>query len=131
MIGEVVTVINRTSHPLDVKMNGRTRTLAPGPNQLTTEWIRFAKMQNPRRGTFKPGTIDGEYLVGVQGFDAPELCSMLAPDEEHLSDIEMFNRSGEAADGHVVTNVATGERPPRRLSDPVSANGGFGGVSKH
>lgn len=123
-VGELVTIVNRTAHPLFVKMNGRERAVPPGESQITSEWIKFAKLQNPRRGTFTPGTIEGDYLIGVKGKDD---CNMLSPDEEHLNEIENFDRSGEAARGNEVINTRTGERPPRRMvmEDAPSLDGGF------
>lgn len=117
MVGEVINVVNRTTHPLEVRMNGRTRVLTPGVNAITSEWVKFAKLQNPRKGTFAPATIDGDYLVGVEGHDD---CSMLSPEQENAHLVENFDRSSQAVD-----TLPTGVRAPTRMSDPISANGGF------
>lgn len=127
-VGEPVTIINRTSRSLDVKFNGRTRVLTPGPNVVTSEWVRYAKLQNPRMGTFLPGTLEGEYLVGVEGVDP---CDMIDPSDERRA-IEMFDRGGEASAGNKVTDLGTGERDPRRMNvgefaAPLPNNAEFNG----
>lgn len=111
-VGELVTLINRTNRDLSVRFDGRTRILKPGPNPITAEWVRFAKMQNPRMGSFAPGTLQGDYLVGVEGIDD---CSMLDMGEEaHKRTVEMFDRSGDTA--NTITDLGTGERPPSRMN---------------
>lgn len=113
-VGEVVTLINRTNRDLTVRFDGRTRILKPGPNPITAEWIRFAKMQNPRMGTFAPGTLQGDYLVGVEGIDD---VSMIDPNEEaQRRQVEMFDRGTEADRGNIVRDQGTGERPPKRMN---------------
>lgn len=105
--GEVVTLINRTSRPLNVKFDGKVRVLQPGPNAITAEWVRFAKLQNPRMGSFLAGTLEGDYLVGVEGVDD---CSMIDPTTEPAA-IEMYARPEGTVD-----NLSTGERDPRRMN---------------
>jgi hypothetical protein len=93
MIGESCIIINRTSKPLEVLQNGVVKVLNPGENHLTTDWIRFAKQQHPRMGTFDEGG-NGEYLVAVKGFDKPEDCQMIPPGDEHPNHgLELFDRS--------------------------------------
>ena len=104
MIGEILTLINRTSKPLDVTQNGRTIVLKPGRNPVTSDWVRFAKQQHPRMGTFDPSGLQGEYLVAVEGMDPEDHCTMIPPGEEHKS-IERFDRSqmdAEAQSAQVV-----------------------------
>jgi hypothetical protein len=111
MTGEMVTIVNRTSQPLDVIMNGRTLVLQPGENHVTADWIRFAKSQHPRLGTFDEGGLDGDYLVGVKGYDD---CSLIPPGQEHKA-VERFDRS--SFDDPVARSaevVHTGITPPRR-----------------
>lgn len=117
MVGEPCVIINRTSRPLEVIINGRTRILKPGPNPATTDLIRFAKQQHPRMGTFDPSGLDGDYLVGVEGFDPPERLTMIPPGQEHQGlGIEKFDRSHPDFDATAATAVAqpTGIQPPRR-----------------
>lgn len=111
-VGEVVTLINRTSRNLTVIFDGKSRVLKPGPNAITAEWVRYAKLQNPRMGSFIPGTLEGDYLVGVEGVD---ICDMIDESQEPRA-IERFDRRGEADRGNVVTNKGTGERDPRRMN---------------
>ena len=113
MIGEIVTLINRTSKSLDVVQNGRTIVLKPGRNPVTSDWVRFAKQQHPRMGTFDPSGLQGDYLVGVEGFDSPEACAMIEPGEEHKS-IERFDRTQMDPEAQSAEQVPTGIRPPQR-----------------
>lgn len=113
-VGEVVSLINRTNRNLKVTFDGRTRTLKPGPNMITAEWVRFAKMQNPRMGTFAPGTLQGDYLVGVEGVDDVSMLDMA--EEDSRRKIEMFDRGTEADRGNSVKDLGTGERPPQRMN---------------
>lgn len=111
-VGELVTLINRTNRDLSVRFDGRTRILKPGPNPITAEWVRFAKMQNPRMGSFVPGTLQGDYLVGVEGVDD---CSMFDMGEEgQRRTIELFDRGNDTA--NKITDLGTGERPPQRMN---------------
>lgn len=105
--GEVVNLVNRTARVLSVKFDGRIRLLTPGPNAITAEWVRYAKMQNPRMGSFLAGTLEGDYLVGVEGVDN---CDMIDPSTEPTA-IEMYQRPEGS-----VENRATGEREPRRMN---------------
>lgn len=113
--GEACTLINRTSGILSVTMNGRSINLKPGKNLGTTDWIRFAKQQHARMGTFDPSGLDGDYLIAVEGYDPPERCTMIAPGEEHLG-IEKFDRTHPEFDQTAATAVvqATGIQPPKR-----------------
>jgi hypothetical protein len=115
MIGEACTIINRTSKPLEVIQNGVVRVLHPGENQLTTDWIRFAKQQHPRMGTFDEGG-NGDYLVAVKGFDKPEECAMIPPGKEHPNNgLELFDRSTMSnPEARTATGEATGLAQPRR-----------------
>lgn len=122
MIGESCVLINRTSKPLTFVQNGVTRTLKPGKNPGTTDQIRFAKTQNPRMGTFDSSGQQGQYLVGVEGFDPPEDCTMLPPGQEHLhGGAEKFDRSHESFDAEArgAVIVPSGVAQPRgsRISE--------------
>lgn len=110
-VGEIVTLINRTARDLSVRFDGRVRILKPGPNVITAEWIRFAKQQNPRMGSFLPGTLQGDYLVGVEGVDDVDMID----ESEDGTPIEMFSREDETREGRL-TNLGTGERPARRMN---------------
>ena len=115
MVGESCVLINRTSKPLTFIQNGVTRTLKPGKNPGTTDQIRFAKTQNPRMGSFDATGQQGQYLVGVEGFDPPEDCTLLKPGEEHLSPHEKFDRSHESFEGDArnAVVVPSGVAQPR------------------
>lgn len=118
MVGEMCTLVNRTSSPLVVTQNGRQITLKPGDNPITTDWIRFAKQQHPRMGTFDPSGIDGDYLVGVKGVDD---CSMIEPGTEHKG-IDRFDRTQMDEDAASAELVRTGITPPkRRIPNEMSA----------
>lgn len=112
-VGEMVCLVNRVWFPLTVTKNGVQRILQPGPNYLTADWIRFAKLQNPHMGTFVPGTIDGDYLVGVEGVDN---CDMISPDDAGLGK-EKFDRSGDIAEGKIIEVQQTGIRGTTRMGD--------------
>jgi hypothetical protein len=113
MVGEILTVINRTSRPLDVVKDGRTIVLKPGKNMLTADWVRFAKQQHPRMGTFDPSGLQGDYLIAVEGYDPPETCAPIPPGEEHRA-IERFDRSQMDAEAQTAEVIQTGIRPPQR-----------------
>ncbi len=116
-VGEPCTLINRTNKVLEVTMNGRVIKLKPGKNLATTDWIRFAKQQHPRMGTFDPSGMDGDYLVAVEGYDKPENCTMIAPgDEHHGNGVERFDRQHPDFDPEAATAevVRTGIQPPKR-----------------
>lgn len=110
MQGEPIVLVNRTSRPLTVKQNGRSITLQPGRNHLTSDWVRFAKLQNPRMGTFDPSGLEGDYLVGVEGHDD---CTPIEPGREHLG-IERFDRSQMDEESRHVVAIGTGVSFPRR-----------------
>jgi hypothetical protein len=125
MTGEACTLINRTSKPLTFIQNGVTRVLKPGKNAGTTDQIRFAKTQNPRMGTFDASGQQGQYLVGVEGFDPPEECTMLKPGDEHLrGGHEKFDRSHESfpalEKGTEVVVVPSGVAQPRGRVSEIS-----------
>lgn len=104
MIGEACVLINRTSTPLEVVKDGVTKVLKPGKNNATTDWIRFAKMQHPRMGTFDASGLSGEYLVAVEGSD--DDGSMLPPGSERKNGaVEKFDRSDSSFEGDAATAV--------------------------
>lgn len=114
MTGEPCILVNRSSQPLEMKKNGVVKILKPGENLSTTDWIKFAKMQNPRMGTFDHSGLNGDYLVGVKGVDD---CSMIAPGEEHRNGgIEKFDRTLPGFDPAAASAqpVATGITPPMK-----------------
>lgn len=119
MVGEMLVLVNRTSKPLVVQQNGRQVTLKPGDNHITADWVRFAKQQHPRMGTFDPSGLEGEYLVGVK--DSEDDCSMIEPGAEHKS-VERFDRSQMDEDAAKAEIVPTGITPPiRRIPSEMSA----------
>ena len=116
-VGEACILINRTSQVLEITMNGRVIKLKPGRNPATTDWIRFAKQQHPRMGTFTPSGMEGDYLVAVEGYDPPENCTMIPPGQEHRGlGVERFDRQHPDFDPEAATAeiVRTGIQPPQR-----------------
>lgn len=96
MDGEIVNIVNRTTHKLSVTRNGVEKTLLPGDNHLPEGWVRFAKQQNPRMGTEDYGSLGAQYLVGVKvdersGLEQVDDISPIAPGDEHISE-ERINR---------------------------------------
>lgn len=114
MVGEACIIINRTSRVLEVIKDGVVRKLQPGENHLSTDWIRFAKQQNPRMGTFDESGLSGEYLVGVKGFDSAADCEMLPPGKEHVNAIEKFDRSKMSGEGAEAVSMPSGVPEARR-----------------
>lgn len=110
MVGEICIVVNRTSGPLVVQQNGRQIILKTGENSITSDWIRFAKQQHPRMGTFDPSGLHGEYLIGVKGYDD---CSMIEPGQEHKAK-ELFDRTQMDEEAQTAVEVRTGIQPPMR-----------------
>lgn len=123
MVGEACILINRTSKPLQFIQNGVTRVLKPGKNPGTTDQIRFAKTQNPRMGSFDSSGQQGQYLVGVEGMDPAEDCTLLKPGEEHFrGGAEKFDRSHESFDGasRDAVIVPSGVAQPRGRVSEIS-----------
>lgn len=83
--GPFVVVVNRTSRPLQVRVDGRTWTLKPGRNPGISHVVaEFAVKQHPRLGTFDKTMQGGESLVGVEGFTPKEHLTPIPAGREHL-----------------------------------------------
>jgi hypothetical protein len=111
MTGEPKVLVNRTSKPLTIQKSGVQIILKPGPNHVTADWIRFAKQQHPRMGSFDASGMEGDYLVGVEG--TTDDCSPIPEGEEHTA-IERFDRAKMDGDASEAVGIETGVRPPVR-----------------
>lgn len=91
-MGPFYTVINRTMHPLEVRVDGRTFRLEPGENpNIPSAVLPYALRQHPRHGTAGGRGEEPEYLVAIKGVTPPERSRMIAPGQEHLG-AEIFDR---------------------------------------
>ena len=94
--GPFYTVINRTSRPLTVTVDGVQFRMQPGVNpDVSAAVAQYAEKQHPRRGTFDDTLMFGESLLVVKELCTdPALMSMLPPGKEHkgeeLIDRELF-----------------------------------------
>lgn len=66
MVGNIVCVVNRTPFELTYVKNGRQYSLQPGENWVNSDHVRFAKGQNPVRGSKDPQNLSFESLVGLK-----------------------------------------------------------------
>jgi hypothetical protein len=90
--GPYVTVVNRTTRGLTVKVDGRTWILKPGINANIPHVVAtYAIKQHPRLGTFDKTMGRGQSLVGVLGHSDPRDLAPIKPGEEHLGN-EYINR---------------------------------------
>ena len=88
--GDVVEVINRTSKSLTYQVDGRRFRLAPGPNHILWEHVRYAKNQNPLMGSIDPFDIRSVgFLIGVAGTKDP-VSPIEQSDDEELLDRSMY-----------------------------------------
>ena len=79
---DLVTVVNRAPIPITVTFDGQEITLQPGENPLPKIAVRYAKNQNPIKGTAdlnNPHISGAQYLLGVKG--TKDCCDMLTPSE--------------------------------------------------
>ncbi len=134
--GDFVTIINRTSKPLEYQMDGRIFELKPGPNERPFEHVRYAKSQNPLMGSADKYSIQIGSLVGhrwelggkTEGRDD------ISPVEQSTSK-ELLDREGddvvEIRTRHVVTRGSANRVPtaaeaadaiPSQLVSPVPQN---------
>jgi hypothetical protein len=89
-IQETVTLINRTSQPLNCTFDGATIPIAPGKNYgFPAIAVSYAKGQNPLRGSRHPYSPNlFQSLVGVEGTKDP-----VDPLEQSTTEVELFDRS--------------------------------------
>ena len=82
-----VTLVNRSSKPLNGTWDGRQHTIEPGQHQFPeTQALKF-KEQNPIMGSEDPYSLQKEYLIGIV-----EHNDDISPVEQTNS-IERWNRS--------------------------------------
>ena len=95
-MSEFVTLINRTSKPLEVLWDGRVRPIPVGKSQHDIIVAQKAKEQNVLMGSQDPRTGDIVYLVAIEEWNEDT-----SPVEKNLHPIERWNRKflpgGEAA----------------------------------
>lgn len=112
--GEPVTVVNRTSKPLQFKFDGVTNTLKPGENPGIYESLAgFAKSKFPIMGTEDPyNPIDFDCLIGVKEWG--DICDPI----EQSDAVERLDRSKlpepilkDGARGKVVSGPRNQYRP--------------------
>ncbi len=70
MVGDIITVWNRSTRPLTFIKDGRSRTLPPGKSQITSDLFHYAREQNPIRGTEDTNNGSFESLVSYVHPDA-------------------------------------------------------------
>jgi len=117
-----VTVINRTSKPLEVIWDGRVRNIPLGKS--THEWVvaEKAKEQNVLMGSQDPRTGDIVYLVAIE-----ELGEDSSPIEQNPNPRERWNRS-YLPGGHEAVQVVQGRSglfSARDVASPQSTQGAF------
>lgn len=116
--GEIVTVVNRSSHPLTATFNGKHYVLQPGENKYPLVVAFAARRQNPRMGSehpMNPNRFDS--LVGIVEHGDP-----ITPLEQSDA-IERMDRSKLAANlqGTIEPSVIAG-------IDRYMVSGGSGSV---
>lgn len=71
MIGDIVYVINRTSHTLIATKDSRQYYIPPGRSPLRSDIVPYAKEQNPIPGTEDPFSLQVQSLIAVEGTADP------------------------------------------------------------
>jgi hypothetical protein len=92
-----VTLINRTTSPLQVRYDGEAITLQPGENPgFPKVAVQFAKNQNLLKGTLHPnGNMkSATCMVGVKG--SKDNCTPIDPEvlAEAAAKYELWDRDG-------------------------------------
>lgn len=127
--GKIVCLVNRTSKKLQATKNGIVTVLQPGDNYVNADLIRFAKNQNPMRGSQDPNNpLVMEYLVGVK--DTPDNCEPITDEDLSFLPSERINRSLLAKDRRNATEEPQRfprgrvgmDQPTAGLVDPGSFN---------
>lgn len=116
MLGDVITVVNRTSHPLAVVRNGQRRYFQPGENPgVGWEWLYYCKNQHPLMGSEASDTVGvAEYLlVELGGKDDDSPLS-----EEALQGIERLDRRGLEA-GEIIQGRSKRSERMERSAAPA------------
>jgi hypothetical protein len=131
---ESVTMVNRTSRPLNVRYDGEDMTLQPGENPgFPRVAVPFARNQNPLMGSKHPiNPRKFISLVGVKAAPGQKQVDDITPiDEETLEradhKLEVIDRSGEFHNSAMRGNV----KVLNRGFDPDEAGcgGDFAGTS--
>lgn len=63
MVGEIIQIFNRAPFPVSVMKDGRQKTIPAGYSYITSDWLRFAKQQNPVKGTEDPNSLQYDSLI--------------------------------------------------------------------
>lgn len=118
---EMVTVINRTSKPLEVLWDGKVRPIPVGKSSHSAVVAQKAKEQNVLMGSQDPRTGDIVYLVAVEEWNEDD-----SPVEANPNPKERWNRKllpgGEAAVREEVgrTGLFSGRDVQSKLSPDTS-----------
>ncbi len=129
--GPFVVVINRTSRPLTVQVDGQQWVMKPGRNTGISHVVaERAVKQHPRKGTFDRRLSGGESLLVVEGFTPPELCTPIPPGQEHLGDDLVDRKQHPNAVGTATEMLPERRRveernPFEHESHEISMIGGF------
>lgn len=110
MVGNIVCVVNRTPFILSYTKNGRDYNLDPGENWVNSDHVRFAKAQNPVRGSKDPQNLSFESLVGLKAAKGEKQRDDISDiDAETLAMLpkETLDRSKLAADRQNGVEVTT------------------------
>jgi hypothetical protein len=83
---ELLTVVNRTTKPLEAIWDGKRYALPVGKSAHPAIVAEAAKRQNPVMGSEDPYTLTMQYLVGIE--EHGDDCSPI----EQSKDIERMNR---------------------------------------
>lgn len=126
-MSEFVTLVNRTSKPLNALWDGKSYPIAPGKHSLPRLVAEAAKRQNPLMGSGDPDNqnIDGslrmEPLLGIE--EDGDDCSPV----EQSASIERWDRRKLPKSAQNVEVVAgkNGIFSPRDVQSPQPANLAF------
>lgn len=115
-----VTLVNRTSKPIEGVWNGRHFDLAPGEHKMPLLEAEAIKRQNPVMGTLGGELSDVQFLCGI--VEKGDDCSPI----EQSDSIELLSPSYGLHEGKTVEYVPALGRPRGRADvfTPPPANTG-------
>jgi hypothetical protein len=127
--GEIVTVVNRSSQPVEWRFNGVSYRLEPHQKKaMNLTYALYGIRRNPVMGTFDPAY---EYqhvsLLGIAEMEDTYPCSPI----EQSDAVESIDRSKLPADRQDVELVKVGWGTEERAlagRNPLSPDAGFAGV---
>lgn len=135
MVGNIVCLVNRTQHQLTYVKNGREHKLEPGENWVNSDVIRFAKAQNPVRGSKDPYSLSFESLVGLKAGKGEKQRDDLSPiDDDTLamlphetldrSKLPLDRQNGEEVSAIFPRGRVGMEAPTESIVNPGKFGGG-------